>query len=60
MLMQSSLRAKLQEAFRLRMYFFMGVAGVVFAILALQLINLQLIQGKFGGAAAEAKSALKG
>jgi penicillin-binding protein 2 len=46
MLMQSSLRAKLQEAFRLRMYFYMAVTIVVFAILVLQLINLQLIQGK--------------
>ncbi|OHD66155.1 MAG: penicillin-binding protein 2 [Spirochaetes bacterium RBG_13_51_14] len=46
MLMQSSLRAKLQEAFRVRMYFYMAVAAVVFAVLLLQLMNLQLIQGK--------------
>jgi penicillin-binding protein 2 len=46
MLMQSSLRAKLQEAFRLRMYFYMTVTAVAFAALLLQLINLQLIQGK--------------
>ncbi|MBN2160729.1 MAG: penicillin-binding protein 2 [Spirochaetes bacterium] len=46
MLMQSSLRAKLQEAFRVRMYFYMAVAAVAFAALILQLLNLQVIQGK--------------
>jgi len=46
MLMQSSLRAKLQEAFRVRMYFFMAVTVAVFSILVLQLVNLQLIQGE--------------
>lgn len=46
MLMQSSLRARLQEAFRIRMYFFMGAAVVVFVLLVAQIINLQIIQGK--------------
>jgi penicillin-binding protein 2 len=46
MLMQSSLKVKLLEAFRLRMYFFMSVAAVAFFILIIQLINLQLVQGK--------------
>ncbi len=46
MLMQSSLRAKLQEAFRLRMFFFMAVTIVAFSLLVLQLVNLQLFQGK--------------
>ena len=46
MLMQSSLRATLQEAFRVRMYFYMIVAASVFALLLLQIINLQLIQGR--------------
>jgi penicillin-binding protein 2 len=46
MLMQSSLRATLQEAFRVRMYFYMIVAATAFALLLLQLINLQVIQGR--------------
>ena len=45
MLMQSSLRVKLQEAFRLRMYFYMAVTAVAFAAMLLQLLNLQLVQG---------------
>jgi len=46
MLMQSSLRATLQEAFRVRMYFYMIVTSVVFGLLLLQLVNLQLLQGR--------------
>ena len=46
MLMQSSLRATLQEAFRVRMYFYMIVTASAFALLLLQLINLQVIQGR--------------
>jgi penicillin-binding protein 2 len=46
MLMQSSLKVKLLEVFRTRMYFFMSVTAFAFFILFIQLVNLQLIQGK--------------
>ena len=46
MLMQSSLRAKLQEVFRLRMYVYMVATAVAFGAMLIQLINLQLIQGR--------------
>src|SRR3990172_8718967 len=46
MLMQSSLKVKLLEVFRLRMYFFMSVSAVAFFLLLIQLVNLQLVQGR--------------
>ncbi len=46
MLMQSSLKVKLLEVFRLRMYFFMAVTAFALFLLVVQLVNLQLIQGK--------------
>jgi penicillin-binding protein 2 len=45
MLMQSSLRAKLQEVFRLRMYVYMVASAVAFGAMLIQLINLQMVQG---------------
>jgi cell division protein FtsI/penicillin-binding protein 2 len=44
--MQTSLKARMLEAFRFRMYFFASVVGVIFLILIIQLINLQIIQGE--------------
>ncbi len=46
MLMRSSVKSKLQEAFRARMIFFMAVTGLVFFILVVQLVNLQLVRGE--------------
>jgi penicillin-binding protein 2 len=43
--MPTSLKTKMLEAFRLRMYFFLGIVSFVFIIIALQLVNLQLIHG---------------
>ncbi|MFC1668875.1 penicillin-binding protein 2, partial [Spirochaetota bacterium] len=43
---QSSIRARMLEAFRYRMFFFVTIAGIAFLIIIIQLINLQLIQGK--------------
>src|SRR5208337_296254 len=43
---QTSLKARMLEAFRGRMYFFIIGVSSVFLIFALQLINLQLIQGE--------------
>jgi len=40
------MRARMLEAFRTRMYFFMGIAVLVFSLLLIQLINLQLVHGK--------------
>jgi len=42
---QTSLKARMLEAFRSRMYFFASLVTVIFLILIIQLINLQLIQG---------------
>ncbi len=42
---QSSLRARMLEAFRVRMYIFLGIVVISFLILFVQLINLQLVQG---------------
>jgi penicillin-binding protein 2 len=41
----ATLKSKMLEVFRLRMYFFLGVVSFAFALIAIQLINLQLIQG---------------
>lgn len=46
MMIQSSLRSKLLEAFRLRMYFFMVISAIAFFFLFVQIVNLQLIQGR--------------
>ncbi|HOO72116.1 MAG TPA: penicillin-binding protein 2 [Spirochaetota bacterium] len=43
--MQTSLKARMLEAFRFRMYFFSSVVAFIFFILIIQLINLQIIQG---------------
>lgn len=43
---QTSLKTRMLEAFRKRMYVFFISVSSIFAILVLQLINLQLIQGK--------------
>lgn len=43
---QASLKARMLEAFRFRMYFFTSVVAIVFLIIILQLVNLQIIQGK--------------
>ncbi len=42
----TSLKTRMLEAFRKRMYVFFISVSSIFAILVLQLINLQLIQGK--------------
>ncbi len=41
---QTSLRTKMLEAFRMRMYIFMSIAAIMFLILIIQVINLQMIQ----------------
>ena len=43
---QTSLKTRMLEAFRKRMYVFLVCVSSVFAILVLQLINLQLIHGR--------------
>ncbi|HOP64885.1 MAG TPA: penicillin-binding protein 2 [Spirochaetota bacterium] len=43
---QTSLKARMLEAFRKRMYVFWISVSTVFAILVLQLINLQILQGE--------------
>jgi penicillin-binding protein 2 len=43
---QTSLKTRMLEAFRKRMYVFFISVSSIFAILVLQLINLQLVQGK--------------
>ena len=43
---QTSLKVKMLEAFRFRMYFFVLIVAVFFLILITQVINLQLIHGK--------------
>lgn len=45
-MMPGSIRTRMLEAFRLRMYFFLGIVSFVFIVLVLQLINLQLIHGR--------------
>jgi len=42
---QTSLKMKMLEAFRYRMYYFLVIASFFFLILVIQLINIQLIQG---------------
>jgi len=42
----ATLKAKLLDMFRVRMFFFLAVVSFAFAIIVLQLVNLQLIQGK--------------
>ena len=44
-MVQSSIRARMLEAFRFRMFFFITIAGIAFVILIIQLINLQIIHG---------------
>ncbi len=44
--MLATLKAKLLDMFRVRMFFFLAVVSFAFAIIVLQLVNLQLIQGK--------------
>ncbi|MBN2080147.1 MAG: penicillin-binding protein 2 [Spirochaetes bacterium] len=46
MLMRSSVKSKLQEAFRIRMIVFMAATGLLFFILLVQLVNLQIIHGR--------------
>lgn len=41
----ASLRTRMLEAFRYRMYFYFGLVLVVFGVLFIQLVNLQLVQG---------------
>ncbi len=43
---QTSLKTRMLEAFRKRMYVFFISVSSIFAVLVLQLINLQLVQGK--------------
>jgi penicillin-binding protein 2 len=43
---QTSLKARMLEAFRKRMLMFIIGVSSIFAVLALQLINLQIVQGK--------------
>ena len=43
--MQTSLKTKMLEAFRFRMYFFSSVVAIFFFMLIIQIINLQLVQG---------------
>jgi len=43
---QGSLRARMQEAFRFRMFVFIGLVGFVFLIFIIQLFNLQIVYGK--------------
>ncbi len=43
---QTSLRTRMLEAFRRRMFFLIGLISAVFVILLAQIINLQLIQGE--------------
>ncbi len=43
--MQTSLKARMLEAFRFRMYFFATIVAAIFLVLILQLVNLQIIQG---------------
>ncbi len=45
-MVQASLKTRMMEAFRYRMYFFLAVVLIVFFILIVQLINLQIIQGE--------------
>ncbi len=43
---QTSLKFKMMEAFRFRMYFFLAVAAIMFLTLIIQLTNIQLIHGE--------------
>jgi penicillin-binding protein 2 len=45
-MVMTSLKIKLLEVFRMRMYFFVGGVALVFFILLVQLVNLQLLKGK--------------
>jgi len=42
----STVKAKMLEVFRYRMFFYFALVSIVFVILILQLINLQIVQGK--------------
>jgi penicillin-binding protein 2 len=44
-MIQGSIRTKMLEAFRRRMYFFMALSGLVFFVLIMQVVNLQIVQG---------------
>ena len=41
----TSLKTRMLEAFRYRMYFFFAVVSLVFFVLLIQLVNLQLLKG---------------
>jgi penicillin-binding protein 2 len=45
-MVMTSLKIKLLEVFRMRMYFFVGGVALVFFVLLVQLVNLQLLKGK--------------
>jgi penicillin-binding protein 2 len=45
-MLTTSLRTKMLEAFRKRMYVFFACVSLIFFILVVQLINLQLVRGK--------------
>jgi penicillin-binding protein 2 len=45
-MVMTSLKIKMLELFRMRMYFFVGGVALVFFVLLFQLINLQLLKGK--------------
>jgi penicillin-binding protein 2 len=45
-MVMTSLKIKMLEVFRMRMYFFVGGVALVFFVLLVQLINLQLLKGK--------------
>jgi penicillin-binding protein 2 len=44
-MVQTSLKGRMLEAFRFRMYFFISVVSLIFLALIIQLINLQIIHG---------------
>ncbi len=44
-MVQTSLKGRMLEAFRFRMYFFITVVSLIFLALIIQLINLQIIHG---------------
>jgi len=43
---QTSLKFKMMEAFRMRMFFFLATVSVMFLVLIIQLSNIQLIHGE--------------
>jgi len=42
---QTSLKTKMLEAFRSRIFFYMGIMGLSFLAILIQLVNLQIVQG---------------